>query len=225
MADTNSSGRNNGRDGGRSDKHRGMRSGRHDGNQTSGQNVKRKIRRNHAPGENHEDETNGSPDEPNSDEERANPLSAAPLFSDRPTRRVFQPSSHIMPSFIQGRQGGEGYGVSEGGPGNGWSFAGQNEPIPGHRDLEGIFVYPHRISLMIPAPLTLSYDGQAEPIPGSEQPNSNSPVLGDQLVGLKELLQYSPFDTWESEVSRGENPVTDFFFDLNSNRGPPARNA
>lgn len=120
MADTNSSGRNNGRDGGRSGKHRGMRSGRHDGNQTSGQNVKRKIRRNHAPGEKHEDETNGSPDEPNSDEERANPLSAAPLFSDRPTRRVFQPSSHNMPSFIQERQGGEGYGVSEGGPGNGY---------------------------------------------------------------------------------------------------------
>lgn len=99
---------------------------------------------------------------------------------------------------------------------------------------------------MIPAPLTLSYDGQAEPIPGSEQPNSNSPVLGAQLVGcallissvdsticsmltgdsrLEGLPQYSPFDTWESEVSRGENPVTDFLFDLDSNRGPPARNA
>lgn len=120
MADTNSSGRDNSRDGGRGDKHRGMRSGRHDGNQSSGQNVKRKIRRNRAPGENHKDEPNGPPDGPNSDEKRANPPFAAPLFSDHPPRRVSQPSSHITPFVIQRMQDGEGYGVSEGGPGNGY---------------------------------------------------------------------------------------------------------
>lgn len=127
-----------------------------------------------------------------------------------------------------------------------WSFAGQNEPIPGHGSLEGVFEYSRRISPVTSVPRRLSYDGQNEPIPGFGHPNNNDPATGAHLVGcvllissvdsavcsvltrdprLEELPQYSPFDTWEGEVSRGYNPVTDFLFNLDPNRGMPGRNA
>ncbi|OBT41098.1 hypothetical protein VE00_09332 [Pseudogymnoascus sp. WSF 3629] len=190
MADTYSSGRGGGRDGGHGDR----RSGKHDGGRNGGRNGKRKIRRNGAAREqqNEGGGANGPPDEPNVEEE------------------ITLPGDPIIP-FLANQQmwNGERYGVPEGGPGNGYSYAGQNEVFPGNGSQDN----------------AQSCDGQNQPIPGAQQPGNNGLAPGGQLAGLDELDRYSPFDTWAGDVSRGYNPATDRFFDSGPNGGPPARDA
>lgn len=42
---------------------------------------------------------------------------------------------------------------------------------------------------------------------------------------LDEFPCYSPVDTWAGDASRGNNPMTDLFFDFGPNGGHPAPNA
>ncbi|KFY73309.1 hypothetical protein V499_06602 [Pseudogymnoascus sp. VKM F-103] len=198
MGDTHISGRDGGRDGGRDSGrdggHGGRRSGKHDGGRNGGRNGKRKSRRN-GPAREQQDkggEANGTPDESDVEEE------------------ITLPGDPTIP-FLANQQmrNGERYGMSEGGLGNGYSYAGQNEFIPGNRGREN----------------ARSYVGQNEPIPGAQQPGNNGLARGGQLAGLDDLDRYSPFGTWAGDVSRGYNPVTDRFFDSGPNGGLPARDA
>ncbi|KFZ19236.1 hypothetical protein V502_03768 [Pseudogymnoascus sp. VKM F-4520 (FW-2644)] len=189
MADTLSGGRDGGRDGG----HGGRRSGKHDGGRNGGRNGKRKSRRNGEARERNEgDGAIDAPGELDGEEE------------------INLPGGPIMPPLDnQQIQNGEGYGIPEGGPGNGWSYAGQNEPILGDGGPENAW----------------SYDGQNEPIPGAQQPSNNNVVQDGQLVGFDELPHYSPFDMWAGNVSRDDDPVALVRFDFDPNGGPPARDA
>ncbi|OBT73996.1 hypothetical protein VF21_06016 [Pseudogymnoascus sp. 05NY08] len=198
MADTQSSGRgggrDRGRDRGRDGGHDGRRSGKHDGGRNFGRNGKRKSRRNGAARE-QQNKAGGAislPNEPDVEEE------------------ITLPGNPIIP-FLANQQmrNGERYGMPEGGPGNGYSYAGQNELFQGNGGREN----------------ARSYVGQNEPIPRDQQQGNNGLAPGGQLVGLNELDRYSPFDTWAGDVSRGYNPATDRYFDSGPNGGPPARNA
>ncbi|KFY24680.1 hypothetical protein V493_05104 [Pseudogymnoascus sp. VKM F-4281 (FW-2241)] len=189
MADTYRGGRDGGH-GGRG----GRRSGRNHGGSNGELNVvKRKSRRNGAAREQNElGGDNVPPHELNGEEE------------------ITLPDGPVIPLLANERiWNGEGHGVFEGGPNNGWSYAGQNEPIPGYRVPDNAW----------------SYGGQNNPIPGAQQPGNNRPAPGGQLVGLDEFPCYSPVDTWAGDASRGNNPMTDLFFDFGPNGGHPAPNA
>lgn len=127
-----------------------------------------------------------------------------------------------------------------------YSYAGQNEFIPGNGGRENAFVYLPRISQMALTFRRRSYVGQNEPIAGAQQQGNNGLAPGGQLAGyvillstatttlcsmltrgfrLDDLDRYSPLGTWAGDVSRGYNAWTDRFLDSGPNGGPPARNA
>ncbi|OBT60793.1 hypothetical protein VE03_09903 [Pseudogymnoascus sp. 23342-1-I1] len=123
---------------------------------------------------------------------------------------IILPGNPIIPLLANHRmRNGERYSAPEGGAGNGISYAGQNEPILLNEGPEN--VWPNA--------------GQNEPIPHAHQPGNNGLAPGSQLAGLDALPQYSPFDTWVGNVSRGYDPVTGVLFDFDPNAGPPARDA
>ncbi|OBT56731.1 hypothetical protein VE04_03896 [Pseudogymnoascus sp. 24MN13] len=129
----------------------------------------------------------------------------------RPTSpTITLPGDPTIP-FLANQQmrNGERYGMFEGGLGNGYSYAGQNEFIPGNGGRENV----------------RSYVGQNEPIAGAQQQGNNGLAPGGQLAGLDDLDRYSPLGTWAGDVSRGYNAWTDRFLDSGPNGGPPARNA
>ncbi|OBT97065.1 hypothetical protein VE01_04854 [Pseudogymnoascus verrucosus] len=191
MGDTHISGRDGGRDGGRDSGHGGRRSGKHDGGRNGGRNGKRKGRRNGASREqqNEGGEANGPPNEPDVEEE------------------ITLPGDPTIP-FLANQQmrNGERYSTFEGGLGNGYSYAGQNEFILGNGGREN----------------ARSYN---EPMAGAQQQGNNGLAPGGQLAGLDDLDRYSPLGTWAGDVSRGYNAWTDRFLDSGPNGGPPARNA
>ncbi|KFY13534.1 hypothetical protein V492_03203 [Pseudogymnoascus sp. VKM F-4246] len=186
MASTQSGGHGNGRDVGSHAGYRGRHSNRHSTGRDDGCGVKRRRRSNHAIREETEgDGTEIQPNELNGEEITR---------SDRP----------ITPTLAtQQIQYIEEYGVPEGGPGNGWAYAGQNEPFPGDGDPENV----------------LSYNYQPEPISGAQTQRNNGISPDGQLIGLDGLPQYSPFDTWEDNISKEYNPRSDFLFRFSPHGG------
>ncbi|KFY53227.1 hypothetical protein V496_07793, partial [Pseudogymnoascus sp. VKM F-4515 (FW-2607)] len=147
MADTQSGGRDGGRDSG----HGGRRSGKHDGGRSGGRNGKRKSRRN---GEARERNEGGGANSPPGDLDGEDEISL--------------PGDPITPLLAsQQMRNGERYSAPEEVPGNGWSYAGLNEPISDNGGPENAW----------------SYAIQNEPIPVAQYPGNNGVVQGGQLVG------------------------------------------